>query len=164
MRDEFMKPEEALNKLDDSKLGKVEGFDHKKPTQDDDDELDAKEELGKLALQLNDESEDDDEDDDEEDDNAMVKKARSMKKDAKSLSMRRQLWSRYLSITSAYAQSLCEKLRLVLEPQIASRLKGDYRSGKRLNMKRIIPYIASGYRKDKIWLRRTKPSKRDYQV
>lgn len=28
----------------------------------------------------------------------------------------------------------------------------------------MIPYIASHYRKDKIWLRRTKPSKRDYQV
>jgi midasin len=31
-------------------------------------------------------------------------------------------------------------------------------------MKRIIGYIASGYRKDKIWLRRTKPAKRDYRV
>ena len=28
----------------------------------------------------------------------------------------------------------------------------------------IIPYIASQFRKDKIWLRRTKPSKRQYQV
>ena len=28
----------------------------------------------------------------------------------------------------------------------------------------MIPYIASGFRKDKIWLRRTKPSKRQYQV
>ena len=28
----------------------------------------------------------------------------------------------------------------------------------------VIPYIASGYRKDKIWLRRTRPNKRDYQV
>lgn len=28
----------------------------------------------------------------------------------------------------------------------------------------VIPYIASHYRKDKIWLRRTKPNKRDYQV
>lgn len=31
-------------------------------------------------------------------------------------------------------------------------------------MKKVIPYIASHYRKDKIWLRRTKPNKRDYQV
>lgn len=28
----------------------------------------------------------------------------------------------------------------------------------------VIPYIASHYRKDKIWLRRTRPNKRDYQV
>jgi midasin (ATPase involved in ribosome maturation) len=31
-------------------------------------------------------------------------------------------------------------------------------------MRKIIPFIASNYRKDKIWLRRTKPSKRDYFV
>ena len=31
-------------------------------------------------------------------------------------------------------------------------------------MRKVIPYIASGYRKDKIWLRRTKPSKRQYQA
>ncbi|PIA14853.1 vWA-like protein [Coemansia reversa NRRL 1564] len=31
-------------------------------------------------------------------------------------------------------------------------------------MKRIIPYIASDFRKDKIWLRRTKPARREYQV
>ena len=42
--------------------------------------------------------------------------------------------------------------------------RGDYRSGKRLNMRKVIPYIASQFRKDKIWLRRTKPSKRQYQI
>lgn len=31
-------------------------------------------------------------------------------------------------------------------------------------MKRIIPYIASQFKKDKIWMRRTKPSKRQYQI
>ena len=29
-------------------------------------------------------------------------------------------------------------------------------------MKKIIPFIASNFRKDKIWLRRTEPAKRDY--
>lgn len=43
-------------------------------------------------------------------------------------------------------------------------LRGDYRTGKRLNMRKVIPYIASQFRKDKIWLRRTKPSKREYQI
>eukprot|EP00644_Phytophthora_capsici_P001913 jgi/Phyca11/564424/estExt2_Genewise1.C_PHYCAscaffold_140610 len=31
-------------------------------------------------------------------------------------------------------------------------------------MRKVIPYIASQFRKDKIWLRRTRPSKRQYQV
>jgi midasin len=59
---------------------------------------------------------------------------------------------------------LCEQLRLVLEPTLATRLQGDYRIGKRINMRRVIGYVASGFRKDKIWLRRTKPAKREYQV
>ena len=31
-------------------------------------------------------------------------------------------------------------------------------------MKRVVEYIATEYRKDKIWLRRTKPNKRDYEI
>lgn len=31
-------------------------------------------------------------------------------------------------------------------------------------MRRVIPYIASYFQNDQIWLRRTKPSKREYQV
>lgn len=31
-------------------------------------------------------------------------------------------------------------------------------------MRRVIPFIASDYRKDKIWLRRTQPKKRKYQI
>ena len=31
-------------------------------------------------------------------------------------------------------------------------------------MRRIIGYVASGFRKDKIWLRRTKPAKRTYRI
>lgn len=73
-------------------------------------------------------------------------------------------WKCLCSITDTAARDLSEKLRLVLEPTQASRLKGDYKTGKRINMRKIIPYIASQFRKDKIWLRRTKPSKRDYQI
>jgi midasin len=43
-------------------------------------------------------------------------------------------------------------------------MRGDFRTGKRLNIKRIIPYIASQYRRDKIWMRRSVPSKRSYQI
>lgn len=76
----------------------------------------------------------------------------------------RSKWLQLNYETSPISRRLCEKLRLVMEPLVASKLRGDYRSGKRINMKRIIGYIASGYRKDKIWLRRSKPWKRDYRV
>lgn len=74
------------------------------------------------------------------------------------------VWRLYESLTHDLSYSLCEQLRLILEPTQATRLKGDYRTGKRLNMKKIIPYIASEFTKDKIWLRRTRPSQREYQV
>ena len=76
----------------------------------------------------------------------------------------REKWSKLSAETNSLSRRLCEKLRLVMEPLVASKLRGDYRTGKRINMKRVIGYIASGYRKDKIWLRRTKPGKRDYRV
>ncbi|KAI0357543.1 midasin [Trametes cingulata] len=75
-----------------------------------------------------------------------------------------EMWRKYESLTHDLSYALCEQLRLILEPTQATRLKGDYRTGKRLNMKKIIPYIASEFTKDKIWLRRTRPSQREYQV
>ncbi|CAH1278835.1 unnamed protein product [Diabrotica balteata] len=75
-----------------------------------------------------------------------------------------QAWQKISSVTSSLAQDLSEQLRLVLEPTQASRLRGDFRTGRRINMRKVIPYIASQFRKDKIWLRRTKPSKREYQI
>ncbi|XP_070589310.1 midasin [Erythrolamprus reginae] len=75
-----------------------------------------------------------------------------------------EMWQRYRLLTEPLSQQLCEQLRLILEPTQAAKLKGDYRTGKRLNMRKVIPYIASQFRKDKIWLRRTKPSKRQYQI
>lgn len=69
-----------------------------------------------------------------------------------------------MQATSSLAQELSEQLRLVLEPSKASRLQGDFRTGRRINMRRVIPYIASQFKKDKIWLRRTRPSKRQYQI
>ena len=76
----------------------------------------------------------------------------------------RMHWAQIQGETHNLSRRLCEKLRLVMEPLVASKLRGDYRTGKRINMKRVIGYIASGYRKDKIWLRRTKPAKRNYRV
>lgn len=76
----------------------------------------------------------------------------------------RELWTRYEAATNDLSLSLTEQLRLILAPTLATKLRGDFRTGKRLNIKRIIPYIASQYKRDKIWMRRTIPSKRNYQV
>ncbi|XP_062201313.1 midasin-like isoform X2 [Phragmites australis] len=73
-------------------------------------------------------------------------------------------WKNLELATMKLSQELAEQLRLVMEPTLASKLQGDYRTGKRINMKKVIPYIASHFRRDKIWLRRTKPNKRNYQV
>ena len=75
-----------------------------------------------------------------------------------------QLWARFEALTAPLTGELCEQLRLILEPTLAARMQGDYRTGKRLNMRKIIPYLASDFRRDKIWLRRSKPSVRRYQV
>ena len=76
----------------------------------------------------------------------------------------RRLWSHYESLTRNLSLGLTEQLRLILAPTLATKLRGDFRTGKRLNIKRIIPYIASQYKRDKIWMRRSVPSKRNYQI
>lgn len=81
-----------------------------------------------------------------------------------SLDQARKLWQQCESTTRELSLSLTEQLRLILAPSLATKMRGDFRTGKRLNIKRIIPYIASGYRRDKIWMRRSVPSKRSYQV
>ncbi|XP_037035796.1 midasin isoform X2 [Bradysia coprophila] len=75
-----------------------------------------------------------------------------------------EIWQTISNKMLPNARELCEQLRLILEPTKCTRLKGDYRTGRRINMKKIIPYIASQFRKDKIWLRRTKPAQRDYKI
>ena len=82
----------------------------------------------------------------------------------KSWQISNSAWTRYANETYDASLLLTEQLRHVLEPTLAGKLEGDFKTGKRLNMRKILPYIASGFRKDKIWLRRTKPSKRQYQV
>ncbi|CBH08836.1 hypothetical protein, conserved [Trypanosoma brucei gambiense DAL972] len=76
----------------------------------------------------------------------------------------RELWQEQTAAVHTLSHQLCEQLRLILSPTVADKLQGDYKTGKRLNMKRIIPYIASQFKKDRIWLRRTKPNKRSYQI
>ncbi len=76
----------------------------------------------------------------------------------------RKLWSHYETLTHDLSLYLTEQLRLILAPTLATKMRGDFRTGKRLNIKRIIPYIASQYKRDKIWMRRSVPSKRNYQI
>ena len=83
---------------------------------------------------------------------------------SRSVEEARRLWSYYVGMTRDLSMSLTEQLRLILAPTLATKMRGDFRTGKRLNMKRIIPYIASQYKRDKIWMRRSIPSKRNYQI
>ena len=76
----------------------------------------------------------------------------------------REVWRNCELLTAHLSSELAEQIRLILEPTTASKLGGEYRSGKRINMKRVIGYIASHFKKDKIWMRRTQPDKRRYQV
>lgn len=46
-------------------------------------------------------------------------------------------WKRYELVTTRLSQELAEQLRLVMEPTLASKLQGDYRTGKRINMKKV---------------------------
>ena len=75
-----------------------------------------------------------------------------------------RMWSECSTNVHGLSLLLTEQLRLILHPTTATKLRGDFRTGKRLNLKRIIPYIASGYKRDKIWMRRSIPSKRNYQI
>ncbi|KAM0716294.1 hypothetical protein Q7P37_007739 [Cladosporium fusiforme] len=76
----------------------------------------------------------------------------------------RQTWAAHEASTRNLSLILTEHLRLILQPTQATKMRGDFRTGKRLNIKRIIPYIASSYKRDKIWMRRSIPSKRNYQI
>ncbi|VDM28062.1 unnamed protein product [Hydatigera taeniaeformis] len=46
-------------------------------------------------------------------------------------------WRNCVARSSTLSMRLCEALRLVLEPTRASRMKGDFRTGKRLNMRKV---------------------------
>lgn len=75
-----------------------------------------------------------------------------------------QQWSEFQTKSHALSLNLTSQLRLILTPSQSTKLSGSFRTGKRLNIKRIIPYIASSYKRDKIWMRRAIPTKRTYQI
>lgn len=47
------------------------------------------------------------------------------------------MWRTYEFRTTRLSQELAEQLRLVIEPSLASKLQGDYKTGKRINMKKV---------------------------
>jgi midasin len=49
----------------------------------------------------------------------------------------REVWVRCEALTAGLVGELTEQLRLILEPTLASKLQGDYRTGKRINMKKV---------------------------
>lgn len=55
-------------------------------------------------------------------------------------------WLQLCSSVHELSGNLTEQLRLILEPTKATKFKGDFKSGKKLNMRKIIPFIASNYR------------------
>jgi midasin len=73
-------------------------------------------------------------------------------------------WTELQTKSHSSSLSLTSQLRLILTPSQSTKLSGSFRTGKRLNIKRIIPYIASSYKRDKIWMRRSIPTKRTYQI
>jgi midasin len=85
-----------------------------------------------------------------------------IKSDSSSFSV--DLWNRLESLSIDHINKLIEHLKIALEPNKQTKLRGNYKSGKRLNIKKIISFIASNYRNDKIWLRRTLPFERNYYV
>jgi len=73
-------------------------------------------------------------------------------------------WKAFQAKTHALSLALTSQLRLILTPSQSTKLSGAYRTGKRLNIKKIIPYVASSYKRDKIWMRRAVPARRTYQI
>ncbi|KAH9386428.1 midasin [Nematocida major] len=70
----------------------------------------------------------------------------------------------YESVKHRTNPELTKQLSVVLEENEKSAYEGDYASGRRLNMKRIISYIASDGQKNRIWMRKTKNQGREYLI
>ncbi|KAI5189619.1 midasin [Nematocida minor] len=72
--------------------------------------------------------------------------------------------SYYEEIKHITNPELTKQLSVVLEENEKSAYEGDYATGRRLNMKRIISYIASDGQKNRIWMRKTKNQGREYLI
>eukprot|EP00828_Plagiopyla_frontata_P047014 TRINITY_DN8573_c0_g1_i1.p1 TRINITY_DN8573_c0_g1~~TRINITY_DN8573_c0_g1_i1.p1 ORF type:complete len:358 (-),score=60.19 TRINITY_DN8573_c0_g1_i1:182-1255(-) len=95
---------------------------------------------------------------------ALCELLKQWKQNPENQSYGRSLWQKLEKEATQYSLLLSEQLKSILEPQQLSCYKGDFKTGKRLNMKKVIPFIASNFRKDRIWMRRSEPDKRNYQI
>lgn len=68
----------------------------------------------------------------------------------------------YESIRHLASPELTKQLSVVLEENERAGYEGDYATGRRLNMKRILAYVASQGQRNRIWLRKTRNAGRDY--
>lgn len=70
----------------------------------------------------------------------------------------------YKEIKHITSPELTKQLSVVLEENERGAYEGDYTSGRRLNMKRIVSYVASDGQKNRIWMRKTKKQGREYLI
>ncbi|CRH03807.1 dynein-related AAA-type ATPase, putative [Plasmodium relictum] len=75
-----------------------------------------------------------------------------------------KLYNQINNETEMISSQLCEQLKIILEPTVRNKYEGDYKSGKKLNIKKLVNYFASDFRNSKIWKRKTKLNKRDYNI
>ncbi|MEN2500289.1 MAG: AAA ATPase midasin [Marteilia pararefringens] len=59
---------------------------------------------------------------------------------------------------------LGEKIKAYLQPNSMKRYKKGFKSGKKLNIQKLIQYVASNYQKDRIWMKRVRPTKLTYRT
>ncbi|PKK43818.1 hypothetical protein CI102_14758 [Trichoderma harzianum] len=147
--------EAGMNDVDDSRTGVKtrQGAYNKEPTPEEEEEEDQK-------LKIEEEEED------VQDASAQLSTTHLWEdqRPLRDFSQCLEQWTELQTKSHSLSLSLTSQLRLILTPSQSTKLSGSFRTGKRLNIKRIIPYIASSYKRDKIWMRRSIPTKRTYQI
>ncbi len=106
-------------------------------------------------------------DDDNDDEASLVNQAETVTDETNSKQPKADfssMWRKLERLTESDSIALSEQLRLVLEPTVRAGLAGSFKTGKRLDMKKVIDFVASDFRRDRIWLRRVRPTKRSYDV
>ena len=91
----------------------------------------------------------------------MLESNKKLKLEAKEPYQLGQLDPKFLVSES---NKLCLQLKSLLTEKQTPTLTGHFKQGKKIDMKKIIPFIASNYSKDKIWLKKTSPQTANYDI